>query len=175
MPGVSVGPPEVPLWFYRVNKTETAKLIEELYGDEETDEATSNTTNISTSNTNSNTTSNTSSNSTTTNTSNTNTLSETSSTITKTEASKIKIEILNGSGSDKKLAEVKKALTDKGYKVTKASNTTNTSKTTIINKTDVDQKFENNIKELLGVGNISTSSVSSSNVDITIIIGKDYK
>ena len=56
-----------------------------------------------------------------------------------------------------------------------ASNTTNTSKTTIINKTDVDQKFENNIKELLGVGNISTSSVSSSNVDITIIIGKDYK
>ena len=175
LPGVSVGPPEVPLWFYQVNKTETAKLIEELYGDGETDETTSNTTNTSTSNTNSNTTSNTSSNSTTTNTSNTNTLSETSSTITKTEASKIKIEILNGSGSDKKLAEVKKALTDKGYKVTKASNTTNTSKTTIINKTDVDQKFENNIKELLGVGNISTSSVSSSNVDITIIIGKDYK
>ena len=34
--------------------------------------------------------------------------------------------------------------------------------------------FTNNIKELLGVGNISTNIVSSSEVDITIIIGKDY-
>ena len=52
---------------------------------------------------------------------------------------------------------------------------TSTSKTTIINKTDVDAKFTDNIKELLGVGIVSTSSVSSSNVDITIILGNDYK
>ena len=40
---------------------------------------------------------------------------------------------------------------------------------------DVETKFEQNIKELLGVGNISSSSATSSSVDITIIIGKDYE
>ena len=70
---------------------------------------------------------------------------------------------------------MKKDLTAKGYKISKTSTTTSTSKTTIINKTDVDEKFENDIKNILGVGNISSSSVSSSQVDITIIIGKDYK
>ena len=67
-------------------------------------------------------------------------------------------------------------LKDEGYDVSnKTITTTSTSKTTIINKTDVDTKFTDNIKDLLGVGNVSTSSVSSSDVDITIIIGKDYK
>ena len=65
-------------------------------------------------------------------------------------------------------------LKDKGYNVTGRSTTTSITKTTIINKTGVDAKFTDNIKELLGVGNISTSTVSSSDVDITIIIGKDY-
>ena len=96
-------------------------------------------------------------------------------TVTKKEAGKIKIEILNGSGSSEKLSQVKKDLTAKGYKISRTSTTTSTSKTTIINKTDVDEKYENNVKEILGLGNISSSSVSSSNVDITIIIGKDYK
>ena len=73
------------------------------------------------------------------------------------------------------LAEVKKALSAKGYKVTKTTATTNTSKTTIINKSDVETKFIDNIKDILGVGTISSSSVSSSDVDITIIIGNDYK
>ena len=36
-------------------------------------------------------------------------------------------------------------------------------------------ELDKDIKNILGVGNISTSSVSSNNVDITIIIGKDYK
>ena len=95
--------------------------------------------------------------------------------LTKTETSKIKIELINGSGSSSKLTEIKKALTEKGYKISKTSSTTTTSKTTIINKTDIDEKFEEDIKNTLGVGNISSSSVSSSDVDITIIIGKDYK
>ncbi len=51
---------------------------------------------------------------------------------------------MNGSGSEKTLTEVKKALTDKGYKVSKTTKTTSTAKTTIINKTDVDSKFEEN-------------------------------
>ena len=86
----------------------------------------------------------------------------------------IKIELVNGTGSENTLAKVKKALENKGYNVTGTRNTTSTSKTIIINKTDVDEAFTNNIKELLGVGNISTNIVSSSEVDITIIIGKDY-
>lgn len=161
LPGAPIGPPEVPLWFYEVNKKETAKLIDELYGEEDSTENTSNT------NTDNNTSGNTSSSA--------NSTSNGNNSVTKTEASKIKVEILNGSGSEKTLTAVKKALTTKGYTVSKTATTTSTSKTTIINKTNVDSKFEENIKELLGVGNISTSSVSSSNVDITIIIGKDYK
>ena len=35
--------------------------------------------------------------------------------------------------------------------------------------------YPDNIKDILGVGTVSSSSVSSSNVDITIIIGEDYK
>ena len=165
LPGAPIGPPEVPLWFYEVNKKETAKLIDELYGEEDSN---SNTSNTNTNNVTSNTTTSNSSNS-SSSTSNGN------NSVTKTEASKIKIEILNGSGSEKTLTAVKKALTAKGYTVSKTSTTTSTSKTTIINKTNIDSKFEENIKDVLGVGNVSTSTVSSSNVDITIIIGKDYK
>lgn len=91
-----------------------------------------------------------------------------------TETSKIKIELLNGTGSKDAATKAQKALEAKGYVVSNTTVTTSTSKTTIINKTDVDSKFTDNIKELLGVGNISTSSASSSKVDITIIIGKDY-
>ena len=85
------------------------------------------------------------------------------------------MEILNGSNSSATLTAVKKALTAKGYKVTKTTNTTTTGKTTIINKSDVDTKITDNIKDILGVGTVSSSSVSSSNVDITIIIGEDYQ
>lgn len=176
LPGAPIGPPEVPLWFYEVNAKETAKLIDELYrtDDDSENESNSNTTNTNTTSTNTSK-NNTTTNSTSTNSTTSSSSSNTSNGITKTEASKIKIEILNGSGSDKKLSEVKKDLTAKGYTISKSTTTTSTSKTTIINKTNIDSKFEENIKEILGVGNISTSSVSSSKVDVTIIIGKDYK
>lgn len=150
LPGASeqVGPQK--LWVYKVNKTETEKLIKKLYSEDETDEV---------------------ENTETTVTNNT----PTDTNVEKSDASKIKIEILNGSGSDATATKVKKALSNKGYKITKVTPTTTTAKTTIINKTEVDEQFEQDIKNILGVGNISTSSVSSNNVDITIIIGKDYK
>lgn len=150
LPGVSeqVGPQK--LWVYKVNKTETEKLIKKLYSEDETDEVENTETPVT--------------NNTTTDTN-----------VEKSDASKIKIEILNGSGSDATATKVKKALSNKGYKITKVTTTTTTAKTTIINKTEVDEQFEQDIKNILGVGNISTSSVSSNNVDITIIIGKDYK
>lgn len=59
--------------------------------------------------------------------------------------------------------------------MTKTTTTTSTSKTTLINKSDVDTKITDNVIDILGVGTVSSSSVSSSNVDLTIIIGKDYK
>ena len=169
LPGNSYGPtttPSYPLWFFVADKAETAKLVEELYGSgSNSEDASDNSTNTTSSNSNSNSSKS----------NNTNSNSTSNNGISKTEASKIKIEILNGSGSTSTLAEVKKALSAKGYKVTKTTATTNTSKTTIINKSDVETKFIDNIKDILGVGTISSSSVSSSDVDITIIIGNDYK
>ena len=52
--------------------------------------------------------------------------------------------------SSETLTKVKKALTEKGYKVTKTTTTTSTSKTTIIDKTDVDEKFTDNINADIG-------------------------
>ena len=166
LPGGSYGPPTYSLWFFIPDKKETAELMNELYGsgDEDTsDTPSSNTNNTNTAKTNNTTSSNNTSTNTTTNS------------ISKSEAAKVKVEILNGSESSATLTSVKKALTAKGYKVTKSTNTTSTEKTTIINKSDVDTKITDNIKDILGVGTVSSSSVSSSNVDITIIIGKDYK
>lgn len=160
LPGSSYGPtttPSYPLWFFVADKAETAKLIEELYGSgSNSEDASDSSTNATDSNSNANS-------------------EKSNNGIKKTDASKIKIEILNGSGSTSTLTEVKKALTAKGYDITKTTATTNTSKTTIINKSDVETKYIDNIKDILGVGTISSSSVSSSNVDITIIIGSDYK
>ena len=152
LPGGSYGPttkPSYPLWFFIPDKKETAKLINELYSNNSESEEETETDNSSTNTTNSN--------------------------VSKTEASKIKIEILNGSGSSESLEKLKKALSTKGYKVTKTTSTNDTAKTTIINKSDIDTEFIDNIKSILGTENVSPNSVSSSDVDITIILGKDYK
>lgn len=131
LPGIPtrIGPQQ--LWFFLANEKETKKLVQEMYYTEETNtddntNTTENTTNSKTNNTTGNTTT---SDKTNTSTNNTGT------TISKTEASKIKIEIINGSGSEKALSDVKKKLTAKGYKISKATTTTSTAKTTIINKT----------------------------------------
>ena len=152
LPGGSYGPttkPSYPLWFFIPDKKETAKLIKELYSNNSESEEETETDNSSTNTTNSN--------------------------VSKTEASKIKIEILNGSGSSESLEKLKKALSTKGYKVTKTTSTNDTAKTTIINKSYIDTEFIDNIKSILGTENVSSNSVSSSDVDITIILGKDYK
>ena len=144
------------LSFYKLDEEATEELLKELYGSNEEDLTTgaeNNESNTDTENNNENATRG----------------------VTSAEASEIKIELINGSGSSSILSEVKKELTSKGYDITKTSTTTSTTKTIIINKTDVDEKFETDIQTILGVGSVSSSSVSSSQVDITIIIGKDYK
>lgn len=187
LPGASYGPtttPSYPLWFFVADKKETAKLVEELYGsEEETEEGDTSQANGDASGKKDTTQTNgdvsgkkdaTQTNGDAGGKKDTTQSESTGTEVSKKEAAKVKIELLNGTGSKDAETKVKKALENKGYTVSTPTTTTTTSKTTIINKTDVDAKFTNNIKELLGVGNVSTSSVSSSKVDITIIIGKDY-
>ncbi len=139
-----------------VDKEETEQLIKELFYPEELTEE--GTTDGNTINTASNTTSTTSGSSTTTSNSN------------------IKIEVLNGTSDGKVLQEVVSKLKEEGYNVSRTGTTTSTSKTVIANKKDVSATTMNNIKETVGAGTISDSSSggSSSKVDVTIIIGKDY-
>ena len=137
------------------NKKETAALIQRIFYNrdlsEELDE-------------------NTDSESTTTNT--TKSTENTQSAISKSD---IKIEVLNGSGDSKMLQKVVDELKGAGYKVSRTGSTNSTPKTTIINRKDVKDVLLKNVKDTLGVGVISDSESSSSKVDITIVVGKDYK
>lgn len=85
----------------------------------------------------------------------------------------IKIEVLNGSGNATTLSTVVEKLKNAGYNVTSQGTTNTTQKTTITNKTNQSSTIANEIKETIGAGTINKST-SSSNVDFTIIIGKDY-
>lgn len=90
------------------------------------------------------------------------------------QESKITIEVLNSSGDSEKLEEVVKKLKEAGYTVSKQGTTNSTSKTSIINRTNKDAAISNKLKEILEQGIISKGS-NTSNVDYTIIIGKDYE
>lgn len=105
----------------------------------------------------------------------TNTISN--STVTsnnKNTTSQTEIEILNGSGDKTKLEKAKKLLEDKGYNVTKTGTTSTISKTIITNKKDVSDEKLKEIKNTLGVGSISTNRSTTSKVDASIVIGKDF-
>ena len=96
--------------------------------------------------------------------------------ISKEELSNLKIEILNGSGSSKKLTEAKKTLTNAGFTISNTSTTNSTEKTTIINQTKISTSILNSVASLLEVGTIVDSSTEQEDTsDITIILGKDYK
>ena len=94
---------------------------------------------------------------------------------TSNNLSNIKIEVLNGTGNSKQLTEVVEKLKKAGYNVTKTGTTNSTKKTTIINKKDITQTQLDSIKDNIGIGTISNSKSASSKVDVTIIIGTDYK
>lgn len=145
------------LWFFLADESKTLDLVDELFTKQNAKEQESqsdNTTN-------------------TTNTSNTiGTNNETTSSKT-TDNSKIKIELLNGSGDKAVLTSATNSLKKQGYNVYKTGTTSTTHNTTIINRKKVDDSITSKIKSLLGTGVISSSN-KSSKVDITIIIGKDY-
>ncbi len=147
------------LSFFVHNEKETKKLVEELFAKQNGLEADSE---IISSTTSSNTINEVSNNTTT--------ISNSAST-----NSNVKIELLNGSGETATLTKVTNKLKENGYNVYKTGTTTNTSKTTIINKKALKNEITSNIREILGVGTVSSSTSTASTVDITIIIGKDYK
>ena len=131
------------------DKYETNKLIEELFHNRDIEEI-DKTENMAEGNTTSNPTTN---------------------SINKAD---IVLEVLNGSGDSDNLQKVVNQLKGAGYKVTRTGNTNTTSKTTIINKKAVRETILKNMKDVMGIGTIETSESTSSKVDVTIIIGKDY-
>jgi len=144
------------LWFFLADDTKTIELVDELFTkqnnkeiEEEVDE--SNTTEGSNA-----------------------TATKDTKTSSSTNNSKIKIEVLNGSGDKALLTEATNALKKQGYNVYKTGTTSTTHNTTIINRTGVSEDVTSDIKSLLGTGVISSSN-KSSKVDLTVIIGKDYK
>lgn len=94
--------------------------------------------------------------------------------ISKEELKNLKIEILNGSGNSNKLKEVKETLTNAGFTVSNTSTTNSTKKTTIINKTNINKSILTSIQILLETETIS-NSITESDIDITIILGKDFE
>lgn len=158
LPGINTNKNTSGTWVFTHDKKATQALIQELFYDRDnTEELTENA-----ETTTNNVTSNISTNSTINNT------------VTSNKKSDIKIEILNGSGDSKKLQKAVSELEGAGYKVTRTRTTNSTSKTTIIDKKDVSNTLLQNMKEVLGTGVIQNSQSSSSKVDVTIIIGKDY-
>lgn len=100
---------------------------------------------------------------------------DTTSTTQNKESSNIKIEILNGSGDSTLLTKATDKLKQEGYTVYKTGTTSSTSKTTIVNKNNLESSSLSTIKQLLNVGIISDSSISSTSVDVTIVLGRDYQ
>lgn len=141
------------IWIYTVNKTKTKEVVKELF----TDKVIVSETPISNEITNTNTSSN-----------------ETTSPSSKKEEKNITIELLNGTGDNKILTQIKNKLEKQGYIIKKTGETSVTSKTMIINRTSQSTKVSNDIKGILNSGIISSGS-NNANVDFTIIVGKDYK
>lgn len=102
--------------------------------------------------------------------------SDTNSTVaTSTKNGDIKVEILNGTGDSSNLQKAVNQLTNKGFNVAKTGTTNTTSKTIVVNKKSVNSTIISEIKDILDVGIVQNSQSTSSKVDVTVIIGKDYK
>ena len=181
LPGTNTNKNTAATWVFIYDKKQTASLIQELFYDRDkteeelaAEENETNSTNTTSSNTTKNTTN--SSSSKTNSISTTSSFTSSSSTVVSSKnKANLKIEVLNGSGTSKNLQTAVSDLEGAGYKVTRTGSTNITSKTTIINKKNAGSSLLNNIKDILEVGTIQSSESSSSKIDITIILGKDYK
>lgn len=87
--------------------------------------------------------------------------------------SSIKLEVINGTGSNSKFTSAQEQLKAHGYKISKKGTTNVTAKTLIISRTDNSKDSENELKSLLCTG-VIVKGEESDDVDYTIIIGTDY-
>ena len=87
----------------------------------------------------------------------------------------ISLEVLNGTSRNGLASSVAEKLKKEGYNVTKIGNykTTSNISTSLINHND--GNYAKEIREFLGVGKIKTEIEENSKVDVTIILGNDYK
>ena len=109
-------------------------------------------------------------------TNNINTSSNSISSTTTVKDDELKIELINGSGNTSKLEEAKTKLEEAGFKVNKTGKQQKTiSKTLITNKKNATEEQLKNMKKALSAGSISTNKQASSQVDVTIVIGEDFK
>ena len=160
LPGENTNKNTSGTWVFVHDQEETDELVQELFYDRDLEQETTeeNTTEGNTINAGNST-------------NNTNTNTETS----KVSKSDIKIEVLNGCGDGNKFQKAVEELENSGYEVSRTGNTNLTSKTTIVDKKETSQVLLNNLKDVLKIGTISNSELnSSSKVDVTIVIGKDY-
>ncbi len=150
LPGTNTNQNTNGVWVFIHNKKETKELIEELFFNRDIEEDISEEENQGEQNTTK------------------------QNDISKSD---FKIEVINGSGENDLLQKAVKELEGSGYKVLRTGSTNSTPKTTIVDKNNTKQTILDNIKDTLGIGTISSSgeTAGSSKVDITIIIGKDYK
>ncbi len=149
LPGTDTNKNTSGTWIFIYDKTQTKKMIQELFIDRDLEELNEESVGETVENTEGDNT-----------------------TISSTEG--ITMEVLNGSGNSSNLNKVVEQLKGAGYKVTRTGSTNATAKTTIINKKNVKETELKNIKDVIGLGAIQNSEASSSKVDVTIIIGKDY-
>jgi len=89
--------------------------------------------------------------------------------------SDITIEVLNGTSRSGLANSVAEKLKEEGYNVTKIGNykTTVSVNTSIINRTS--SNYAKEIKTFLGKGTVKTEIEENAKVDVTAILGSDYK
>ena len=153
LPGVSTNKNAAGTWVYIHDEEETAALIQELFYDRDKEEQEGQTEENTTGNTTSNTT---------------------SSTVSTKSKSEIKVEVINGTGTSGNLQEAVDALKEAGYNVTRTGTTNTTTKTVIMNKKNIGDAVLEGIEQTLNAGTVQDSESSSSKVDVTIILGRDY-
>ena len=154
LPGVSTNENVSGTWVYIHDEEKTAELVQELFYDRDKDEE------------------ETSGEENTTNS--TNATNTTSSTISTKSKSEIKVEVINGTGVSSNLQHAVDALDEAGYNVTRTGTTNSTTKTVIMNKKNIGDAVLEGIEQALGSGTVQESSSSSSKVDVTVILGRDY-
>lgn len=91
------------------------------------------------------------------------------------QTTKVKVEILNGTGKEDILDDLILKLKQYNYEIVTSGITTLTSKTSIINRNIELKERQNELKTIIGTGIHQNGISNNSKVDFTIILGQDYK